>query len=187
MKYTKEKLIEEEKSGKKIEYVGFWGNKKDGVKERTFSNFYKLQTGIEIHDGRVINFECNEQYFMYRKALEFKDYETLEKILGSGLSAKDYKALGRAVKGYDDEVWDKVRYGAMLDGLRHKFSKNIKLKRYLLGTGEKVLVETSPYDRIWGIGIGKGNEDWKDSNKWLGLNLLGFALMEIRDELKESE
>lgn len=190
MKYFKDWLLEEISSGTKFEFVGFWGNKHDTKEEKTFSNFYKSNFTADIFDNRKHTFECSEQYFMYRKAIEFQDYETAKKILGSGLSPSEYKEFGRMVKNYDDKKWNEIRYGVMLDGIRHKFTQNTTLKQYLLKTENKIIVETSPFDRIWGIGIAKVNKQgipnnlWKNPSKWKGQNLLGFALMELRDELK---
>ena len=191
MKYNYDWLINELNQNKKFQYVGFWGNKNDSLAERSFSNFFKSPMNIEIYDGRRIKFECNEQYFMYRKALTFKDFVTLEKILVNGLKPNDYKELGRAVQNFDKKLWDSIRYDIMLEGLREKFTQNDTLKKYLLQTGDKIIVETTGFDTIWGNGHfkylknGQLNKDCFNPYKWTGTNLLGFALMELRDELNE--
>lgn len=196
MKYTVEWLKEEERKGNKRPYIGFWGNNGDTYKEMVFSNFHPSPFMVEVvdnvyNDRALRPFNCNEQYFMYRKALEFKDYESIYRILEPGHYAYHYKKLGRKVKNYDDNVWAKVRYQAMLDGLRYKFTQNEDLKAILLETGDAILVEDSPFDNVWGVKLGKkdryGQIDnrWKNVNYWQGLNLLGFALMEIRDELNQ--
>lgn len=189
MKYSYEWLINELNQNKKFQYIGFWGNKNDSLTERSFSNFYKSPMKIEIYDKRVIEFECNEQYFMYRKALTFKDYSVLEEILQSGLKPSDYKDLGRKVSNFNKEVWDELCYEAMLDGLRYKFNQNNTLKNYLIKTGKSIIVETTGFDTIWGNGHfkklknGQINKDCFNPYKWTGKNMLGFALMELRDEL----
>lgn len=191
MKYNLIWLENEMHLGHYLDYFGFWGNKNDTQMERSFSNFYKSPMTIKIFDGREVTFECNEQYFMYRKALQFGDFVTLEKIIQRGLSPQKYKELGREVENFDNDVWDSVRYNAMLDGLREKFSQNALLKQYLMATQNKVIVECSGFDKIWGCGHfkkdkqGKIINDWKNPKKWTGKNLLGFALMELRDELKK--
>lgn len=191
MKYTKQWLINEEKKGNTFKYRGFWGNKNDSELEKSFSNFYKSKFEATLYNGESFVFECNEQYFMYRKALEFKDYKIISKILVSGLKASDYKDLGRMVQNYDDKIWNSVRYQAMVDGLMMKFSQNQKLKNYLLSTNNELLVEASPVDVIWGCGFAKNDrqgkllKQWRTPSVWKGENLLGFALMEVRDELKK--
>lgn len=93
-----------------------------------------------------------------------------------------YKKLGRSVKNYDNMIWNVTRYTAMLDGLRYKYTQNETLLKHLASTGDSIIVETSPYDAIWGIKMSKDME-WKNPFNWKGDNLLGFALMELRDEL----
>lgn len=187
MKYTVDKIKDNVSKGEHTGVFGFWGTRSETQKEKSFSNFYKAPMTVILHDGRTHKFECNEQYFMYRKALTFEDYEALEKILVSGLKPKDYKDLGRQVKNYDEVKWWYERYQAMLDGLRYKYTQNKVLNDYLLSTSDLVLVEASPYDRIWGTGVGKNNPNWEDPNAWQGTNYLGFALMELRDELREAQ
>ena len=73
----------------------------------------------------------------------------------------------------------------MIEGNYLKFSQNPHLRNYLINTGNRILVEASPYDRIWGIGISEKDAVQETPNNWRGLNLLGFALMEVRDRLQE--
>lgn len=120
---------------------------------------------------------------MYKKAICFNDKEIADQILATNDVAK-IKALGRKVRGYDDSVWDKVRQGIVHDGLLAKFSQNKELKECLLNTGDAILAECSPFDRIWGIGLSIKNPDSLEQVKWRGRNLLGFTLMQVREELK---
>jgi len=92
--------------------------------------------------------------------------------------------LGRQVKNYDDKLWLANRYEIVKQGNYHKFSQNKDLKTFLINTKDRVLVEASPVDPIWGIGMATDHKDVSNPEKWKGLNLLGFALMEVRDELK---
>lgn len=193
MKYSVKWLKDQLNSGNEFTYIGFWGNKDDTLQEKTFSNFYKTKFTTKIYTGEDYTFDCSEQYFMYLKALEFRDYDILPKILSSNLKSKEYKDLGRQVKNYDDSVWSVKRYNYMKQALFLKFTQNKKLKEYLLNTNDAILIETSPFDSIFGIKMSKVNgnypykeNDWKNVNKWKGENLLGFALMEIRDDLKKS-
>jgi len=120
---------------------------------------------------------------MAEKARLFKDEEMLEKILKAATPA-EAKKLGRKVKNFDHQTWSAQCYDIVRDGNVHKFGQNADLKSYLLGTGERVLVEASPYDAIWGIGMAKSDPNITFPNKWKGANLLGFALMESRNILQ---
>ena len=117
-----------------------------------------------------------------KKAEYFGDKEALEQIL----SAKDpahMKAFGRQVRGFDTKVWDEVKFGVVLNASYLKFSQNTPLRDFLLQTESKILVEVSPVDKIWGIGLGASDENAHNPIKWRGQNLLGFALMRARDEI----
>lgn len=120
---------------------------------------------------------------MAAKAELFRDQESREKILNC-TDPKQIKALGRKVCGFKQEVWDKFKYSIVLNGNWCKFSQNRVLREFLLFTGDSVLVEASPYDNIWGIRLSISSPEAKDPLKWRGQNLLGFALMEVRDELR---
>jgi ribA/ribD-fused uncharacterized protein len=91
--------------------------------------------------------------------------------------------LGRRVRNFDEEMWIKHRYDIVVDASLAKFGQDKDLKAFLLGTGDRVLVEASPTDRIWGIGMTGRDERAGDPAQWRGLNLLGFALMQARAEL----
>ena len=88
------------------------------------------------------------------------------------------------MRGFDQKVWDKFKYPIVLSGNWCKFSQNRDLREFLLSTGDSVLVEASPYDAIWGIRLPASSPEAQDPMKWRGQNLLGFALMEVRDELR---
>ena len=120
---------------------------------------------------------------MYHKAILFSDIDIAERILLAE-NPKEVKALGRLVRDFDDEVWKKERMEIVTEGNRLKFAQNDELREMLLRTEGRELVEASPMDRIWGIGFGKGNAD-KSRERW-GMNLLGKALMMVRDELLQS-
>lgn len=117
------------------------------------------------------------------KAELFGDREIREQILGCS-DPKQIKALGRKVRGFDQAVWDKFKYAIVLNGNWLKFSQNRPLREFLLSTGDSVLVEASPYDNIWGIRLSANLPEAQDPFKWRGQNQLGFALMEVRDELR---
>lgn len=121
---------------------------------------------------------------MAEKARLFEDEETLSKILNCN-SPAEAKKLGRQVRNFDDKMWKAHRYEIVKRGNIYKFSQNEDLKTFLLKTENRVLVEASPYDRIWGIGLSKNSDKANYPEQWRGLNLLGFVLMEVRDEILE--
>ena len=120
---------------------------------------------------------------MAAKARLFGDEESLLQILESS-DPKAAKALGRKVKNFDSSVWDENARRLVTEGNIAKFSQNSHLQEFLLGTGDTVLVEASPYDRIWGIGLKADDERSKNPATWQGQNLLGFALMDVREALR---
>ena len=96
-----------------------------------------------------------------------------------------YKQLGRTVRGYNEKVWKERREEIVKTGNLNKFGQNSKLRRFLLETDDFVLVEASPYDRIWGIGMYADDPYARDPRRWKGQNLLGFALMDVRETLRK--
>ena len=147
------------------------------------SNWFKCHFTVE-YNGKTLEFFNSEQYFMWVKAITFGDEEVAEKILEKGKNPKTAKALGREVKNYDDKVWNEKRYQVMVDANLYKYSQNEELKELLLNPEleGKHYVESSPLDKIWGIGVGE-TEALDDESNWRGQNLLGKVLDEVRDKL----
>jgi len=129
-----------------------------------------------------VAFTSTEQFMMYAKAMLFDDHDTASKILAASLP-REQKRLGRAVRGFDNASWERCRESIMFVGCREKFRQNAELAAVLRDTGSSVLVEASPYDRIWGVGLGETDPRLADSSNWQGLNLLGKTLMRDRDVL----
>lgn len=129
-----------------------------------------------------IPFSSMEQYMMYKKAVLFEDYETAKEILRTKDVGK-IKALGRQVKNYNDVIWNGRRQVIIYQGLLEKFRQNQELKERLLQTGNAILAECAVQDKIWGIGVSMKDERQFTISKWKGQNLLGFALMEVREKL----
>lgn len=127
-------------------------------------------------------FMCAEQYMMHGKAILFADREIADQILAAD-HPKKHKALGRKVRGFDDVVWKKNRETIVAAGSRLKFTQNAHLRDALLATRGTTLVEASPYDRIWGIGLGAKDPRAQNEATWRGQNLLGKILTKLRDEL----
>ena len=132
-----------------------------------------------------ISFSSMEQYTMYQKALRFGDTKIADKILATDDVAK-IKKLGREVQGYDDSVWNGVRQIIVYEGLTAKFSQNEDLKAKLLETKDVILAECAVRDKIWGIGLSMTDEKRFDKDKWKGQNLLGYALMLVREHLSKN-
>lgn len=133
-----------------------------------------------ILKGNYIKREIEQIPFTSMLQYEFeKDPSGYEPI-----TPKEAKALGRSLKNFCPEIWDKYKLGVVYRGNLAKFTQHPKLKEYLLSTGYKILVEASPYDKVWGIGLSKTDYRALDPNLWLGQNLLGFILMEVRDTIR---
>ena len=131
-----------------------------------------------------IDFSSMEQYMMYRKAKLFQDLSAANLILQTN-DVAEIKKLGRKVHGYDDLYWNGVRQLVVYEGLLEKFSQNADLKEKLINTGDAILTECAVKDRIWGIGLSMNDPNRLDITKWLGKNLLGYALMMVRDHFSE--
>lgn len=175
-------LCEYIRRGGQPRMIQFWGHQaaKDGsIKKTCFSQWY--DAGFEI-DG--IRYPTAEHYMMAEKARLFLDAAALDRILQSGNPAVA-KAAGRQVLGFDEEVWCAKRWDIVVKANYAKFSQNAALRDFLLGTGEHVLVEASPVDQVWGTGVAADSPHAKNPEEWTGLNLLGFALMEVRSQLRE--
>lgn len=175
MKYNIENITPESK------FLFFWGhqpNKDGSISKTCFSQWWLSSFEVD-----KVNYKTAEHWMMAKKATLFNDNEVLAKIIKAN-SPAEAKKLGREVKNYDDKLWLANRYEIVKQGNYHKFSQNKALKTFLLNTKDRVLVEASPVDPIWGVGMASDHKDILNPEKWQGLNLLGFALMEVRDELK---
>ena len=124
----------------------------------------------------------SEQLFMMFKAQHFGDKEAFEE-LKTVTEPKTAKAIGRRVKRFSDAEWDRVRYQYMCKALMEKFSCNSAARAVLMSTNNALLAEASPFDTIWGIGYGKSNP-LASTGPWRGQNLLGKALMVVREQLR---
>ena len=178
-KYSVNELLEQLSKGKSLSYVFFWEASKAELSIGWFSQFQYSPFTVDDYE-----YSFAEQYMMAQKALVFNDKEVYDKIL----LAKDpmeIKGLGRQVKNFSETEWKKIRYNIVLNGNYYKFMQNKEMMQILLSTEDKILVEASPYDKIWGIGIDESNKKITDPNNWQGQNLFGFALMEVRDKINK--
>lgn len=135
-------------------------------------------------DDDGLRFRSAEHYMMFHKALLFEDQDTAAGILAAD-NPGEAKALGRQVRGFDSAVWAARRFDVVVAGNLLKFTQHPELGAYLRGTGERVLVEASPVDEVWGIGLAADDPRATDPGSWPGQNLLGFALMAVRDRLAQ--
>ena len=133
-----------------------------------------------------VKYSTAEQYMMASKALLFNDINNFHDIMKAH-TPQEFKHLGRQTKGFDGAVWNAHKDRIVIEGNIAKFSQNADLKAFLLSTGDKILVEASPYDKIWGIGIDEDNPDSINPSRWQGENHLGFALMAVRDVMRTWE
>ena len=164
--------------GKEYDAVFFHGPKdQNGF----LSNWY--MSPFEVGN---IQFNSNEQYFMFRKCLFFEDLESAEAVLETK-EPEDQKAIGRSLANFDKARWSKVCQAFMLIGLLEKFKQNEDLKKMLLDTGDAYLVECARTDIVWACGCKLNNDDRFDMEKWTGKNLLGYTLMVVRSVLREEE
>lgn len=151
-------------------YVFFWSG--------PFSNRTKVQFKY-----KGIEFASAEQAMMWEKAMVFGDIANATKILDTIDPARQ-KAIGHLIENYDDVVWSESRLGIVINILRHKFWQDADSYRALMATDDKILVEASPHDTIWGIGLSADNPLAQDESTWKGANLLGIALTTVRNEFK---
>ena len=180
MRYNREWAVEAVKKGGHV--LVFYGHVQQGetVDASCLSQWFPCSFAVEGN-----NYTTAEQYMMAEKARLFGEEEIRRQILREA-GPMACKRLGRKVSNFEKEVWDARCGEIVVKGNVAKFSQNSELKAFLLSTGNAILAEGAPRDKIWGIGMGKSNPLAQDPALWRGRNLLGFALMEVRDILRES-
>jgi ribA/ribD-fused uncharacterized protein len=167
-------------AGETFSYLYFWGHRKAAngrITSSCMSQWYEAPFSI---DGE--HYPTAEHYMMAEKARLFGDAASCAAILAAG-SPGAAKALGRKVKGFDDARWNAQRFDIVVRANAAKFAQNPALMQFLHTTGNKILVEASPVDAIWGIGLAADHQDAQQPQTWRGLNLLGFALVAVRAQL----
>ncbi len=179
-KYSRKFLESTFQAGKKMKFLFFWGHQRPAsgeISSSCFSQWWHQEFRID-----KIAYPTAEHFMMAEKARLFNDKKAEEKILNSN-SPGAAKKFGREVIGFNQQVWEENRMKIVIKGNFEKFRQNPALMNYLLKTKNRVLAESSPVDEIWGIGLDKTSQFAPIPAKWRGLNLLGFALMEVRDML----
>jgi ribA/ribD-fused uncharacterized protein len=175
-----EQLRDAVRAGQRFKYLCFWGHQPqaDGsIGPTCLSQWFVAPFTVDD-----VPYPTAEHFMMAEKARLFGDSHTLERILGAA-SPGEAKKLGRAVTPWDQDTWAAHRSAIVVRASVGKFRDNAPLREFLVRTGDRVLVEASPRDRIWGIGMGKNNPSAENPLEWRGSNLLGFALMEARAQL----
>ncbi|MDX2541987.1 NADAR family protein [Streptomyces sp. WI04-05B] len=176
-----ETLTREVRAGARVKYLHFWGHRPrpDGrVGPSCLSQWWPSAFSV---DG--VEYATAEHWMMAAKARLFEDAEA-ERLAVTAANPALAKKAGRLVRGFDEAVWERERFGIVVEGSVHKFAAHSDLRGFLLGTGERVLVEASPVDRVWGIGLAADDEAAMDPGRWRGPNLLGFGLMAARERLR---
>lgn len=181
---SREDLLRAVRGGFRPRYLFFWGHRplpNGQIGKPCFSQWWPAAFSV---DG--VRYPTAEHFMMAEKARLFGDDEVRAQVLEAP-GPKQAKELGRQVRNFDERVWGGARFGLVVAGNLAKFSQNPELGNYLLGTRDRVLVEASPTDRIWGIGLAADSAQAMDPEQWRGLNLLGFALMEVRQRIREGK
>ncbi|WP_409238519.1 NADAR family protein [Streptomyces sp. PA5.6] len=175
-----EALVGAVRAGEKVKYLRFWGHtpRRDGTLGAScLSQWWPSPFTV---DG--VEYATAEHWMMAAKARLFGDADVERAALAARTPAEAKKA-GRLVRDFDDAIWVRERFGIVVAGSTHKFASDPALRDFLVATGQRVLVEASPLDRIWGIGLAADDPRAEDPEKWRGPNLLGFALMEARERV----
>lgn len=168
--------------GKYPDFYFFWGHtpKNPQITDAScLSQWFPAQFTIDEH-----TYATAEHYMMAAKARLFDDQLRLNQIL-QAKSAFQAKKLGRMVAGFNDRIWLQHREDIVFAANLAKFSQHPELSDFLLSTRNKVLVEASPYDKVWGIGMARDHAHADQPRNWKGLNLLGFSLMRVRQQLAQ--
>jgi ribA/ribD-fused uncharacterized protein len=168
-------------TGSVVEFLLFWGHRprRDGsAGSGCLSQWWPAPF---IAEG--LTFATAEHYMMWRKAMTFGDTHLAGQIVAAP-DPRRAKELGRRVAGFDEHTWNERRYSVVVAGNLAKFNQHPDLAQILLDTGDRVLVEASPVDRVWGIGLAANDLRATDPSRWRGRNLLGFALMDVRASLR---
>jgi ribA/ribD-fused uncharacterized protein len=169
-----------ELAGQPLKIMPFWGHKptaSGAIGAGCLSQWWPEAFTV---DG--VTYPTAEHWMMAGKARLFGDEDGLAAVLAAK-SPGAAKAAGRKVRGFDEQRWSDARYDLVVAGNLAKFGQHPDLREFLARTGDRVLVEASPYDRIWGVGMAPTNPDVDRPSAWRGLNLLGFALMDVRERL----
>ncbi|KAG6910161.1 hypothetical protein DXG01_012610 [Tephrocybe rancida] len=184
------RVVDQGSTKNKDDFTFFWTTAHvNGWASQWFPASFVASVAIDSDAEEEVHFPTTEHWMMLHKALLFRDIEIARQIIASTSTAKGdmkrVKSLGRKVKNYNDATWKSHRTRIVVEGNLHKYRQNQELKDKLLATGDTEIAEAAPRDRIWGIGFGEKNAPGK-YDKW-GQNLLGKALVQVRQTIREEE
>lgn len=171
-----------ERQAARLKFLFFWGHQPQrdgGLGAGCLSQWWPAAFTVD-----AVTYPTAEHFMMHRKALLFGDDQTAARVLTVAHPGAA-KTLGRQVRGFDEAIWETRRYDIVVAANTAKFGQHPKLRDFLLGTRDRVLVEASPLDRVWGIGLDAEDPRSSLPSLWRGLNLLGFALMDARAALAD--
>lgn len=180
---SQDALVRQVRAGATIKYLHFWGHRPRPDGRVGASCLSQWWPSPFVVDG--VTYATAEHWMMAAKARLFEDEEAERRVLAAGHPSQA-KNAGRLVRGFDEQTWRRERFGIVVEGSVHKFTAHEDLRAFLLNTGDRVLVEASPVDRVWGIGLAADDEAANNPERWRGPNLLGFALMQARDRLRNA-
>ena len=173
--YAAESELEKRKA-EHPEFIGFWHEYDE---YGCLSNWYNAEFE---YAGK--HFVSVEQFMMYHKLLTFRQYDLADQVMKT-IDPAEAKKIGRThFDNFDDRLWTRISSTIVKRGVRAKFVQNPDLMEELLSTGNAVLAECSPYDKVWGIGLAPDDERVYDTRKWDGKNKLGRILMILREEFR---
>jgi len=178
---SREELVRAVQMGLRPQYLFFWGHRplpNGEIGKPCLSQWWPAPFSV----GQI-TYPTAEHFMMAEKARLFGDEAARAQIIQAA-TPKLAKELGRQIKNFKEDVWSESRFKFVIEGNLAKFIQNHELAKFLFETGDKVLVEASPSDCIWGIGLAFKSELATNPERWRGLNLLGFALMEVRHRLR---
>ncbi len=174
-------LAERQEAGERLKFVFFWSHESPltlGLGPWILSQWYPASLVV---DG--LRYPTAEHWMMAEKARLFGDDEALERVMAAAHPG-EAKAIGGEVRWFEQGIWDEHREGIVEAGNAHKFKQNPELAEWLGRTGDRVLVEASPRDRIWSCGLSERDPNIESVAAWPGLNLMGFALMRVRARME---
>jgi len=180
-RFNRAHLVQRAAQGERLKFVFFWGHTERSAHDVTKACFSQWRPSPFTVDGAT--YATAEHWMMAEKARLMGDDAIRSRILDAKHPA-DAKKLGRQVQPFDNDLWQKHCLDVVIEGNIHKFGADDAMREVLLATGDRVLVEASPKDRIWGIGLAADHDDAKHPQAWRGENLLGEALMHVRERLR---
>lgn len=180
MYYNIHDLCKAYQQGQKLKFIFFWSHqskKKGSIDQCCFSQWF--DSSFIVDD---ICYKTAEHWMMAEKARLFNEKEMYNNIINADSPALA-KKLGRDIENFNDKTWDENKFEIVVKGNYYKFNQNSELKKYLINANNRIIAEASPIDKIWGIGLSKDDINIENPLYWKGQNLLGFAIMKVRDIL----